>query len=485
MEGPGALGDWEDRPRRVPEADVTRAQLDHREAFVLTRVDGLASIGDVCEMSGLGQADAVRALERLLSLGLITIQRGERKPKRDRALEAGWHEAASGKPVQGKLEVRAREPEPPKGISRADLQFLRNKGRLGFVPADPFFPPGASDRGFGDFTFDNRELLERSELSVDQRREVLFRYHNLERMDHFELLSCDPTDDPKLLRNAFYAFSKRWHPDAYFGKDLGVFGERLERVYKTASQIFEALRADQQLRETYFRVVQARNDAWRARVEAEAAAREAERREREAREADERKRELESRLQNRTRTRRETGLSNPMVDRLKRAEQYYTEGMAQYDAQNFIAAANSLKLAMTFDPKNERYGQAFTRVNEMARQTKADQIWKRGYMEESIGRTREAIASYIEAVECYPRAEHLGHVADLMWQNEQDLHKAAELARMATEKDPQNVEYWITLGRILTTSNQVKRALSAFERVLKLDAGNEIAKKAIKGLKRM
>jgi tetratricopeptide (TPR) repeat protein len=494
MERPGALGDWEDRPRRNTDADVTRAQLDHREAFVLTRIDGTSSIAEVCEMSGLGSDMAVRALERLVQLGLVRVERAAAQPRRDRALEAGWSAAAQGRPVDGRPVVGSRPAAPPlpEGVSRADLDFLRAKGRMGFVPLEPMLKPGGKDPVFGDFVFDSRELLERCDLTVEQRKEVLFRFHGLERMDHFELFSCEPTDDVKVLRNAYYAFSKRFHPDAYFGKHLGLFADKVERVHRMGSQIYEALRADGKLRETYFRVVLARNNAYRAKLEAERQAKEAERtareveaREAEAVEAEERKRQLEARLAERTRVRRESGLTNPMVDQLKRAERHYVEGMAQYDSGNFVAAASSLKLAMTFDPKNERYGQAFTRVNELAKQTRADQLWKRGYMEESIGRTREAIASYIEAVECYPRAEHLGHVADLMWQNEQDLHKAAELARQATEKDPHNVEFLVTLGRIYAKTTQVKRALAVFEKVLKYDSGNEIAKKAIKALKRM
>ena len=42
------------------------------------------------------------------------------------------------------------------------------------------------------------------------------------------------------------------------------------------------------------------------------------------------------------------------------AERYYKEGMAHYKAESFISAANALRLAVSFDPRNEQYKACLT-----------------------------------------------------------------------------------------------------------------------------
>ena len=109
----------------------------------------------------------------------------------------------------------------------------------------------------------------------------------------------------------------------------------------------------------------------------------------------------------------------------------------------------------------------------------------RGYMEESVGRVKEAIAAYLEAVEIYPRGDYCGHVAELMLSWEGDLHHAAKLARTACDADPQNLDYLLLLGRIYIAANLGKKAVSALERAQKIDPKRDEVKKALKAAKRL
>lgn len=495
FEGSEALGAWEDRPRRNFDADVTAVQLDHREAFVLTRIDGMASVAELCAMSGLEEAATLAALGRLLAHGLIEMEQAEgvRRPVSGPAPgngRGGRLPLGRGTPTPRPLgratptprPVRQRRTAPPfHGVAPADAEYLLQKGHLGLVPGVPFREPG--EGRYGIYEFDRRRLLERCELSIDQKREIEFLTFNLEAIDHFEFFDIEPTDDRKAIRAAYFAFSKRFHPDAFFRKDVGMFKEPIARIFKHGTDVYEALTTDQRLRETYCRAVLARNAAYRGLLEDERREMEARKIERLKEQAAVRKDDLRDRLEANTKGRR-LMRGNPVSDRLARAAKFYTDGMAQYEAESFIAAANSLRLAMTYDPKNEQYRQAFEKVSVKARQVRAEQLWKRGYMEESVARTKEAIQSYLQAVEVYPRADYCAHVAELMLEGDHDLHKAAELAQVAAEADPRNLDYLLLLARVYGRVGLKKKAIGVLERALEVDPKNELVKKTLRSLKK-
>lgn len=67
------LGAWEDRPQRVQSADLTALSLDSQQAFIWTRLDGVATVADVCAMTGLGETPTLSALAHLVAVGAATI----------------------------------------------------------------------------------------------------------------------------------------------------------------------------------------------------------------------------------------------------------------------------------------------------------------------------------------------------------------------------------------------------------------------------
>jgi curved DNA-binding protein CbpA len=370
MNSPGTLGSWDDRPRRNPDAELTGIPLDSRAVFLLTRIDGSTSIGDLCAMSGLEEKEAVDVLERLRGKGLIVIEKAPppRAPTRDLprieapsgtppprtpATAAGLGTQSTPRPMPRASEAQTGGP------TRDDLATLRRYGRFGHVPAEMYRKPG--EARFGRFEFDRRSLLEPCELTLEQKREVLFLHHNADRLDHFEYFDVEPTDDRKLLRKAYFAFSKKFHPDTFFRKNTGTFGEKLQAIFKFGNELNDRLQADDTLRETYFRVVLARNTVYRDALERERSAREAEKAQREAADSEVRKAELQQRLADRKAARRDRPESNPVVGQLEKADGYFQEGMKLYQEEKFVSAANSLQLALTFDPKNEKYRQAFDR----------------------------------------------------------------------------------------------------------------------------
>ncbi len=55
-------------------ADVTKLNLDHRAAFVLRFLDGMSTVDDILDASGLPRVDALRILDLLLQSRVIAMR---------------------------------------------------------------------------------------------------------------------------------------------------------------------------------------------------------------------------------------------------------------------------------------------------------------------------------------------------------------------------------------------------------------------------
>ncbi len=479
-DGSAALGAWEDRPKRNFEADVTGVQLDQREAFLLTRLDGMATVAEICSISGFDEDETLEVLRNLLAHGLIEIEQADGV----RALIA--ERTSDGRRRVQRRQRRAEAPEERApdfaGVSAEDEAWLRRHGHLGHVPGQPFAAPGQGR--YGSYRFDDRELLRKCQLRLDERREIVFLSENLQHLDHFEFFEAEPTEDRRELKKAYFSFSKRYHPDNFFGKETGPFGERIEAIYRHGTEVYEALSNNGDLRAVYRRAIESRDLHYRSGLEAERAVQRQKTRRRKQEQAEGRKVDLRARLERNKKERRGRG-TNPVAERLAKAERFYQEGMASYEAESFIAAANSLRLAMSYDEKNEHYARAYERVSEKAKTVRAELLWKRGYLDESIGHNREALQAYLQAVDIYPRPDYCAHTAELLLSHSDEEHRAVQLGEIAVRGEPHNVDYLLLLGKIYTQVGRVKKALSTYEKVLALEPKHEIAKKAVKALKRM
>ncbi len=59
--------------------------------------------------------------------------------------------------------------------------------------------------------------------------------------DLFTLLGVPPGAEPWVVKAAFFALSRKLHPDRYFRKELGDFRPKLERVFKALSTAHQTL----------------------------------------------------------------------------------------------------------------------------------------------------------------------------------------------------------------------------------------------------
>jgi tetratricopeptide (TPR) repeat protein len=111
------LGDHDRVPRSAPSSLEQRQALNPGEQYVLARVDGTSSFGDILSISNLGQYNTYRCLLALADGGLIKLAAGDPEPARAQesddaeAVEPGKEEAKEPVPTWGAPAPSASDPD--------------------------------------------------------------------------------------------------------------------------------------------------------------------------------------------------------------------------------------------------------------------------------------------------------------------------------------------------------------------------------------
>jgi tetratricopeptide (TPR) repeat protein len=82
------------------------------------------------------------------------------------------------------------------------------------------------------------------ELPLDEQRRLLAIHDAMPRFDAFDVLGMVPTVEAKLVKRAFHLVSRRYHPDSYYGKQLGAFRPLMTELFRRAKQAFDELEDD-------------------------------------------------------------------------------------------------------------------------------------------------------------------------------------------------------------------------------------------------
>ncbi len=92
--------------------------------------------------------------------------------------------------------------------------------------------------------------LDPVDLSAEQQRDIETAFERVASNNFFEVLGIGAGANAEEVRRAFHELSKRFHPDRFFGKQLGPFGAKIDRIFRRAVEASEVL-SDQQKRATY------------------------------------------------------------------------------------------------------------------------------------------------------------------------------------------------------------------------------------------
>jgi curved DNA-binding protein CbpA len=176
--------------------DLRTLPLGPEEAFVLSLVDGVVDAEAIATAAGLDPAKVSGHLDRLHELGAIRVA-----PPRP---------AASRRPSAAAPRVSVRPS----------------------IPAGPPLISKAPHSGDVDASLS---------ISVELQVRILDLSAKLPDLDHFQVLGLEMSADRGQVKRAYFSMIGTFHPDTYFGKQLGGFTKRMERIFQRLTEAHDVL----------------------------------------------------------------------------------------------------------------------------------------------------------------------------------------------------------------------------------------------------
>ncbi|MCB9577272.1 MAG: DnaJ domain-containing protein [Polyangiaceae bacterium] len=468
------------------------------EAFVLSRVDGRTSEADIAAATGMEQGRIQETLTRLAELG---------------AIEYG----ALPPPTPPPPSEEHPSVPPGRRLARPIVETTEVHGSEWSHPAAALYDPA--------------ELDEAVDLELPRKRMILDRFYRLDSANHYEVLGVEPGADKKEIKDAYFRAVSVLHPDRYFGKNLGNFKPKLDRIFQHLTEAHDVL-TRKQSREEYdaYLATQAKNrdleqllgdersqaqelEKIRRRIEEEARVAERATYRPEPRPADPeaRRRALARKLRGSIppgqrssappapsappaskaqvqehvaedlRRRYEQRLVTARGDQVQR---YVDAAEAALKERNVVNAANALRIAASLAPDDQSLADRLQEVQQRANTELADSYLDQARYEERNGRPLEAAASYERAARGKPSAIVWERAAACLLEGDGDLRHAAELAKKAIRLASKAAEPRSTLAKIYVNAGMKESALLEFERASQLAPDDDSIKDWIKRLKR-
>jgi curved DNA-binding protein CbpA len=195
------------KPRPVPGINILKLPIGPEEAFVLSRVDGNTTEREIGYATSFPEDQVARCLSRLESLGAVEYD--DRTSSHSGAIAILDSSAGTS---------RERPTETATGR---------------FTSAEsPAAPP-----------YDATELDAPADLEANRKQEILELFYRLDALDHYQLLGITRSADRRAVKAAYYEKVKTFHPDRYFGKELGPFASKLERCFTRLTEAHDTLSA--------------------------------------------------------------------------------------------------------------------------------------------------------------------------------------------------------------------------------------------------
>jgi hypothetical protein len=362
---------------------------------------------------------------------------------------------------------------------------------------------------------------------MERKRKVLDLHAQLGQLDYYSLLGVPENCEKKDIKRAYYAIGPDFHPDRFYGKNLGSFKAKMEAIFGQLTFAYETLASPERRAEydAYFATqkqtrsmeellstaavpavevapvgqpvmpsvspapARSGSDPAMPAMATPAFGSPLPR----SPEAEQARREALARKLGIGRGslspdgRRSTpppgiGSSEAAAQELKRRHDAVLGGGRKAQVQKYVeaakaalksnpaAAANAYRLAMTLDPNDLEIAAAHKEAAAIAATALADGYLKQAEYESRTGRHAEAARSYSRAAAGMPNdASVLLRAAEALLKAAGDLRQAAEFAKRAVALSTRRIEPRLALVEILMAAGMPLAAKR------ELDAAREIA----------
>jgi hypothetical protein len=250
-------------PRLKEGVSLTSMQFTPFEGFILSRLDGVASLEDIADSTGATLAQVEAVIARLEALGGVAwVEHGrptsrESKPPPLRPSSPPTSSSPSSVIVPRTPSIPSApdvtKPVPSSASTSRSIDGVSKSSDAGKPTPERISRPSATpSRGIVRTKpappdaprqlYDPTELEEVGvDLDDDRRREILDTFYRLDHLDHYQLFGLERDADKKDIREAYFRLSKLFHPDTLYGKRLGSYKVKMEAVFRRLTDAYEVL----------------------------------------------------------------------------------------------------------------------------------------------------------------------------------------------------------------------------------------------------
>jgi tetratricopeptide (TPR) repeat protein len=173
-------------------------------------------------------------LQRLEELGAVQRPASVAPPKKGNGRAAASSDARATPKAPGPVPEMARPTHAPAATTAPAPPAEADKVLTAPAPPAPRHP----------------EIDESLSLSVEVQARILDLSARLADLDHFEVLGVPHGSERTAIKRAYFSMIGTFHPDSYFGKNLGGFTRRMEKIFQRLTEAHDVL-SNPRTREEY------------------------------------------------------------------------------------------------------------------------------------------------------------------------------------------------------------------------------------------
>ncbi|MGH0034398.1 MAG: DnaJ domain-containing protein [Myxococcota bacterium] len=409
----------------APDCDPTALEIDPSEGFLLSRIDGRTPWRVLREMGAMSPEEVDLCLEGWIARGILRVD--DEASDRDAARrEQSRQRAAASRRARAEREAEAPLP------TELDESLLDD------------------------------------ELEIDlaiQRR--ILEFELTLRAPYHEILGVPADADTRKIKKAYFKLSKEFHPDRFFRKQVGGYGERLDRIFKKVTEAYELLSDPA----TRAEVEKSMRGVTPPPVAAQGA---------ESGEPAPPPRPL-TKLE-RLRQRMPRLPESVLADRRRKAREFFDAARISENRGSFVEAAQGVRLAIAFDPFNEEYKREFGEIQAKAAEQRAERL-----LEETEGidasQMKQALRMLEDVLLYRPHDPKVNDRAAGVSLELGQVEKARECAQRSVEHSPDVVDYRKTLVKVHLAAGEKGYAAHELEKAQKLDPADPWIRRMLASLK--
>ncbi len=292
------------------------------------------------------------------------------------------------------------------------------------------------------------------DLPQELREQIRELARALPDLDYYELLELERDADAAAIRDAFFERSKLYHPDRYFNRELGAYGDLLHEIYKRIVVAHDALR-DPKLRSSYDESLAASSAPGPRHKAADPPRRTG--------------RSLRERSGLKSRRNPLAGLRSRLESARKRAQSLYHEARELRSSGDYLRAVDRARLAFAYDPRCQDYKDLLGELLPKANAARVTEVRRKARQLLERGDDAAALEALTEAAQLAPTDAGLAYQVAELLEKSGALETAIEYANRAVDLDEANVAYLKRLASLYKRDGQTEAARKQLQRAWEID----------------